>query len=50
LAERFGWHIHNNDETDIESLLPFVFHLASQTGGGHAKPYKRAFADEVSWL
>lgn len=47
--ERFGWSLRDIDETDIESLLPFVFRV---TGKNREKPAGpgRVYADQVSWL
>lgn len=45
LAERLGWSLHEMDLTDIESLIPFVFHLA-----GSKQKTKQVYADQVDWL
>jgi hypothetical protein len=47
----FGWSLREIDETDIESLIPFVFEyprwrIGQQTGGGE----KQVYADQVNWL
>ena len=44
LVKAFGWSLHDIDETDIESLLPFVFHL---TGAGMGS---QVYCDQVDWL
>lgn len=48
LVNAFGWSLRDIDETDIESLLPFVARFA----GVEEKPVakKKAFVDQVSWL
>lgn len=45
LVKTFGWSMHEIDETDIESLLPFVFRLS-----GGKKVSGNAFCDQVDWL
>lgn len=45
LAEHLHWSLHDIDRTDIESLIPFVFHLA----GTHQQTETR-FCDQVDWL
>jgi hypothetical protein len=44
LVKAFNWSLHDIDETDIESLLPFVFRM---TGTGQNN---RVYADQVDWL
>lgn len=48
--DEFHWSLCDIDETDIESLIPFVFELprlkARQKIGGR----QQLFADEVNWL
>jgi len=50
-VELFHWSLREIDQTDIESLIPFVFRYpqwkeARFGGNGH----KRAYADQVDWL
>ena len=46
LVSAFGWSLRDIDETDVESLLPFIFRLTkSKTGGG-----MRVYADQANWL
>jgi hypothetical protein len=47
LIERLNWSLYDLDRTDIESLFPFVFHLAG-TRKDKSKPQK--YADQVDWL
>jgi hypothetical protein len=44
LVKAFGWDLHAIDETDIESLLLFVFQL-----NGRAGP-TGTYCDQVDWL
>ncbi len=44
LVKAFGWSLRDIDETDIESLLPFVFRVSGTGESG------LAYADEVKWL
>jgi hypothetical protein len=53
LAKAFNWSLRDIDETDIESLLPFVARFArTQTGAERptAAPKKRVYCDQVDWL
>lgn len=48
----FNWSLHEIDETDIESLIPFTYRFPrwkSEQGGGGPKT-KMAFADQVDFL
>jgi hypothetical protein len=49
LVEAFHWSLYEIDNTDIESLLAFVFHLGR---GGQSKTQngQRVYADQVDWL
>ncbi len=44
LVKALGWSLRDIDETDIESLIPFVFRLTGTSEGG------RAYCDQVDWL
>jgi hypothetical protein len=46
LVKGLGWNLHDIDETDIESLLPFVMRFA----GGSPVGVVKTFCDQVSWL
>src|SRR4030042_4654732 len=46
LIKAFGWSLKEIDETDIESLMPFVAHFA---GTGKIEN-KKVYCDQVSWL
>lgn len=58
LVRAFGWSLRDIDETDIESLLPFIGMVIrkGQEAAGEvrrmqaARPKGRKFADEVGWL
>jgi hypothetical protein len=52
LVKTFGWSLHDIDETDIESLLPFIHQY---TAGGTPRAAAgsqpgRVYADQASWL
>jgi transketolase N-terminal domain/subunit len=47
LVKAFGWSLRDIDETDIESLLPFIFRMNATAGGGEPK---RVYCDEVDLL
>ena len=52
LVDTFHWGLQQIDETDIESLLPFVFYYMhwkthGQSDGGTTK---QLFADQADWL
>lgn len=46
LVKAFGWSLRDIDETDIESLLMFVF----QVSGSGSTTVKQAYCDQVDWL
>jgi len=52
ILDRFPWSLRELDETDIESLIPFVFRFpewkAEQRGGG--KREEQLYADQADWL
>jgi transketolase N-terminal domain/subunit len=48
LVRAFGWSLYEIDNTDIESLFPFLREL-NGTGSPSAAP-ARAYCDQVSWL
>jgi hypothetical protein len=53
LVKAFGWSLRDIDETDIESLLPFIFRLTagpSEPGASGRPTKKTAYCDQVSWL
>lgn len=47
MVNRFGWSLHEIDETSIESLLPFVLRL--NRAGGDTAP-KKIYCDQVDFL
>jgi hypothetical protein len=47
-VKTLGWNLRDIDETDIESLLPFVFRLAGT--GAKAGESKQIYCDQVDWL
>ena len=53
LVERWGWSLRDIDETDIESLLPFIYRFAATTGkDGKPKakaPGKKTFIDQINF-
>jgi len=50
MVHLFGWSLREIDESDIESLIPFVMEYprwkARQKAGGG----RQLYADEASWL
>jgi len=52
-VERFGWSLRDIDETDIESLLPFIYRFAATTGKDGKRPTKttgnKAFIDQIKF-
>lgn len=42
--QAFGWDLHAIDETDIESLLMFVFQFSGGVGP------QQVYCDQVDWL
>jgi len=53
LVELTGWSLVDIDETDIESLIPFMFRypgwkLAHTSGTGMQQ--RQLYADDVDWL
>ncbi len=48
LINVFGWSMYDIDETDIESLFPFMNLFV----GGHKKPVKsnRIYAEQMQWF
>jgi hypothetical protein len=48
VVKRWGWSLREIDETDMESLIPFVFY--QQKAGKARLPVKRMFCDQVGWL
>jgi hypothetical protein len=48
LVQAFNWSLYDLDNTDIESLIPFLERLTrGNKAGGQGE---RAYCDEVSWL
>ena len=53
LVDLFGWSLQEIDETNMESLLPFVFHYPEwrKNKSGIAPGLARTtYCDEVTWL
>jgi len=53
MVERFGWSLRDIDETDIESLIPFVMRITSRTEEMPEKTVpkeKKLYCDQVSWM
>lgn len=46
LVRALGWSLHDIDETDVESLLPFVAALTAPA----PEKTNLAYCDQVSWL
>jgi len=50
LVEMFHWSLREIDGTDIESLMPFVFHFPHWKNHSPGTGTRKLFADEVDWL
>ncbi len=50
IVKSFGWSLVAIDETDIESLIPFVFHYPRWEKKSKDPTRRQAFADQVNWL
>jgi hypothetical protein len=50
LVERYHWSLFDLDQTDIESLIPFVMHVARNSKGERRQKLQQQFCDQVSWL
>jgi len=51
MVTAFGWSLHEIDETDIESLLPFIFRfIEPETKKTRKMPIKKVYCDQVNWL
>lgn len=48
--ELFHWSLREIDETDIESLIPFIFEYPKWKRNGAAGKRKILFADEADFL
>lgn len=52
IVDTFHWSLAEIDRTDIESLIPFVFHYphwkGRQAKGG--EPRRALYADQADWL
>jgi len=51
MVQAFGWSLRDIDETDVESLLPFVARVGKKKviGAGDGKK-EEAYCDQVDWL
>jgi len=54
LVKAFGWSLYDIDNTDIESLMPFIFEITGNQdkSGKREKKIRRVFCDDpsASWL
>jgi hypothetical protein len=51
VVEMFHWSLREIDETDLESLIPFIFHYPKwkeERKTGYKA--KRIYADQANWL
>ncbi len=48
LVEKYHWSLYELDQTDVESLLPFMDHVFG--GGSKKSEAKLTTCDQVSWL
>jgi len=49
LVQAFGWSLRDIDETDVESLLPFVARIGSKRISAGSK-LEEVSCDQVDWL
>jgi hypothetical protein len=47
LVKAFGWSLHDIDETDVDSLVSFVYGMMAKNP---SFARKQAFCDQVDWL
>lgn len=52
MVKAFAWSLRDMDETDIETLLPFVFRWTATEAGDDKKAVqaRRVYCDQVNWL
>lgn len=50
LVERFGWSLRDIDDTDVESLIPFVLRLTGKKGSTSTGKSAQVYCDQVDWL
>ena len=50
LVKAFGWSLEDIDETEIDSLIPFIMRFSETDGGENPIKTKKVYADQVSWL
>ncbi len=50
LVKAFGWSLEDIDETDIDSLIPFLMRFNESEGGERPIKTKKVYVDQVSWL
>lgn len=48
LVKAFTWSLKDIDETDIESLIPFMLRFSGGDGGGVSPNV--VYCDQVDWL
>jgi hypothetical protein len=52
MVDTFHWSLNEIDQTDIESLIPFVFHYPywKMKQGSGPTGTKKVYADQADWL
>lgn len=50
LVKAFGWSLEDIDETDIDSLIPFIMRFNETEGGDRPVKKKKVYVDQVNWL
>lgn len=50
LVDAFRWSLHEIDQTDIESLIPFIARYPAWKAGSADRTKKQIYADQVDWL
>jgi len=49
-VERFGWSLHEIDQTSIETLLPFALDAARRGRKKTIMSAEHVYCDQVDWL
>jgi hypothetical protein len=50
LVKAFGWSLEDIDETEIDSLIPFIMRFKETEGGDRPAEKRKVYVDQVNWL